>query len=116
MATITGMIKLIKPTEKISEKFSKREIVVTDNSMYPQDILIQFTQDKCAVLDGYKEMDHVAIDINIRGREWTSPKGEVKYFNTLEGWKIAKTEAMPTGASTPPIAQATEEEDDLLPF
>lgn len=85
---VTGRIKLIKDTEVVSEKFSKRELVVTTNDQYPQDIMIQFTQDKCNLLNDLSEGMDVAVSINLRGREWVSPQGEVKYFNTLEGWKV----------------------------
>ena len=49
-------IKVINPTQQVSEKFSKREFVVTDssNGNYPQDILFQATQDKCPLLDGFQ--------------------------------------------------------------
>ena len=87
---VTGKIKVIKATEVVSEKFSKRELVVTTNDQYPQDIMIQFTQDKCNLLDELSEGMDVAVSINIRGREWVSPQGESKYFNTIEGWKVTK--------------------------
>jgi len=116
MTQIIGTIKLIKETVQVSEKFSKREIVVTDNSMYPQDIIMQFTQDKCSVLDGFKENEAVTVDINIRGREWISPQGEVKYFNTLEGWKISKGENSTPGESKAPKVAQAESADDDLPF
>ena len=32
--------------------------------------------------------EEVKITFNLRGREWTSPKGEVRYFNSLDIWKI----------------------------
>ena len=92
---VTGNIKVINDTQVITDKFSKREIVITDNSMYPQDIMFQFTQDKCSVLDAYKVGQNVEISFNLRGREWTSPQGEVKYFNTLEGWRIEEATAEP---------------------
>ena len=38
----------------------------------------------------FKEGDKVKISVNHRGREWTSPTGEVKYFNSIIGWKIEK--------------------------
>jgi hypothetical protein len=28
------------------------------------------------------------LSINLRGREWTNPHGEVKVFNTLQCWKV----------------------------
>ena len=85
---VKGTIKVINQTQVISEKFSKREFVLTDESQYPQDILFQATQDKCSLLDNIGVGQQVEVSFNLRGREWTSPAGEVKYFNTLEAWRI----------------------------
>ena len=87
---VKGQIKSVFATDQVSEKFSKRDVVVTTEGQYPQDILIQFTQDKCALLEPFISGDSVEVDINLRGREWISPAGDVKYFNTVEGWKITK--------------------------
>jgi hypothetical protein len=102
--------------------------------MYPQDILFQATQDKCSLLDSVKVQDQIEVSFNLRGREWTSPTGEVKYFNSLEAWRIEKagqgTVIPPDGPSpmslgSEPVAtmsstnnansESTEESDDL-PF
>lgn len=86
---ITGILKLKTDAQQISDKFKKREFVLTDNSsQYPQHISFQLTQDKCNLLDQYNVGDELKVHFNLRGREWTSPKGEVKYFNTLEAWRI----------------------------
>jgi hypothetical protein len=91
MFKLTGTVKLINETQQVTEKFSKREFVVSEtSSMYPQDILFQATQDKCSILDNVKENDQIEVSFNLRGREWTSPTGEVKYFNSLEAWRIEK--------------------------
>ena len=90
MFKLTGTVKVISPTQVISEKFSKREFVLTDESQYPQDILFQATQDKCNILDGIAVGTKLEVSFNLRGREWHSPAGEVKYFNTLEAWRIEK--------------------------
>ena len=95
---ITGIIKVINDTMVVSDKFKKRDFVVTTQEQYPQDIIIQMTQDKCDVLNSYNVGDSVDVSINIRGREWTSPSGEVKYFNTIEGWKINKVGSAPAPA------------------
>ena len=132
MFKLTGTVKVLNSTVQVSEKFSKREFVVTDtSSMYPQDISFQATQDKCAMLDGIQPNDQVEVSFNIRGREWTSPQGEVKYFNSLEAWRIEKVgegNAMPAGGpsamslGSDPIhaattsAVASNEEEDDLPF
>ncbi|NBU92200.1 MAG: DUF3127 domain-containing protein [Flavobacteriia bacterium] len=125
-------IKVINPTQQVSEKFSKREFVVTDssNGNYPQDILFQATQDKCPLLDGFQLNDQVDVSFNIRGREWTSPQGELKYFTSLEAWRIERSGSapqtpnpsdfgIPSGAPTSqegsPLDSTSDESDDL-PF
>ena len=135
MFKLTGTVKLISETQQISEKFSKREFVVSEtSSMYPQDILFQATQDKCSLLDSVKVQDQIEVSFNLKGREWTSPTGEVKHFNTLEAWRIEKAgqgSVIPPDGPSPmslgsePVAtmsasnnatsESTEESDDL-PF
>ena len=86
---IKGKIKVINATNVVSDKFSKREFVLTENSsQYPQDLLIQLTQDKCSLIDGFNVGQEIEVQINLRGREWINPQGEAKYFNTIEAWKI----------------------------
>lgn len=114
---IKGTIKAIKATEVVSEKFSKRELVVTTEEQYPQHIAIQFTQDKCDLLNKFSIGQSVEVGINLRGREWTSPQGEVKYFNTIEGWRVSLQdvtyEKHPQELAPEPM---TQEENDDLPF
>ena len=100
MFKLTGTIKVLKSAEVISDKFKKRELVLTDSGgMYPQDISFQLTQDKCSIADSFNVGDVVELSFNLRGREWTSPQGEVKYFNTLEAWRIESGQ----GSAPPPI-------------
>lgn len=61
-------------------------------------MIFQVTQDKCAVLDQFKVGDELKVQLNLRGREWNGPQG-VKYFNTLEAWRIEKV-----GAGSAPAA------------
>jgi len=89
---INGRIKAIFDTVKVSERFSKRDFVLTieENSPYPQYITFQVVQDKCSLLDQYNIGDEIKVYFDLRGREWTNPEGQVKYFNTLNAWKIEK--------------------------
>ena len=90
---ISGKIKLINETKEYgSNGFRKRELVVTTQEQYPQNILVEFVQDRCELLDSYNIGELVKIDINIRGREWTNKDNEVKYFNSIQGWRIEKIE------------------------
>lgn len=89
---------------QISDRFRKREFVLEiADGKYPQTILFQLTGDRCEVLDDFQEGQTVEVEFNLRGREWTSPKGEVKFFNTLDAWKLIAARA---GAG---------EDDDAMP-
>ena len=118
---VQGVIKLIGETETIGEKgFLKRDLVVTTDEQYPQDISVQFVQDKCDILNGYAIGQNVKVGINLRGREWVSPQGETKYFNTIQGWRIEKqqgaTAPTPQAESNVPIANVSSQPEDNLPF
>ena len=106
-----GVVKVIKPTQQVSDKFSKREFVVTDSTddKYPQDIMFELTQDKTSLLDNVMEGQEVEVSFNLNGREWKSPQGEVKYFNTLKAFKVDTNGAAP-------VAATVETDDEGLPF
>ena len=92
---IQGRIKTIFATETVGQNgFQKRDLVITTDGQYPQDIIIQFAQGNCALLDNLQVGLIVKIHFNLQGREWTSPQGEVKYFNTVVGWKIEVVQPM----------------------
>src|ERR1035437_4798948 len=89
MLTYTGILKVKNSEVKISEKFKKREFVLTDNAQsYPQSIIFQLTQDRCGLLDIVKVGDEVTAHFLLKGREWKNPSGEVKFFNSLDCFKI----------------------------
>jgi len=85
---VTGRIKMIGMVQEVSPTFRKREVVVTTEEQYPQHILIEFTQDKCELLNNFQVGTPVRIGINLRGREWISPQGETRYFTSIQGWRI----------------------------
>lgn len=90
---IQGRIKFIGQTEVVSQSFQKRQVVITTEEQYPQQISIEFTQDRVNLLDGYQFGELVKIGINIRGREWIDPaSGMAKYFNTIQGWRIERVQ------------------------
>ena len=104
MAEVIGKMIVKNDTQQVSDSFSKREIVLETNEQYPQKVLIQFVQDKCDILNNFNVGDDVEVGVNIQGREWLSPQGETKYFNTIQGWKINKQDAAQKTqqAPTPP--------------
>ena len=127
---IKGTIKKIAETVQISERFRKREFVVeyASNPEYPQTLQFEMVQDRCEFLDPFQEGQQVEISFDLRGREWTNPQGQVKYFNTLQAWKLVAEQGSanpvaPKGAQTRtgPIPQEQpgwleNETSDDLPF
>ena len=88
---ITGTLKVKNDTQVVSEAFSKREFVLTVvDGAFSNDILIQLTKDKVTLINDINIGDLLEVDVNLKGKEWTSPSGEVKYFNTIEAWKVSK--------------------------
>jgi len=123
---IQGTIKHIEQTKTVgSGGFRKRELIVTTDEQYPQHLMIEFVQDKTDLLDAYKVGQPVKVSINLRGREWTNPQGEVKYFNSIQGWRIESLQPAGTDSGLPPVPpldafepadNLREEDHDDLPF
>jgi single-strand DNA-binding protein len=82
---LTGKVKLIQPVQTFGSGFTKREIVVVvEDGKYPQEINLEFVQDKVALLDNVQVGQDVTVTFDIRGREHNG-----RYFNNLQGWKIS---------------------------
>jgi len=114
---LSGIIKQLGELKSFASGFKKREMVLLTEEQYPQPINIEFLTDKADLLNQYKEGEKVKVGINIQGREWTSPQGEVKYFNTITGWKIERnTPERRPGPTEPHNNPFKDDEDDDLPF
>ena len=88
---VVGKVKVVGATQEVSASYKKRELVVTTQEQYPQHIAIEFAKDKVNLLDALQVGQEVVVHINLWGREWINPQGETKYFNSIKGWKIEKT-------------------------
>ncbi len=99
----TGFLKIKFDTNKVSEKFQKRDFVLTTDfdTPYPQHVQFQLSQDKCSQLDTLQVGDMVKVDFNLRGREWNGPQG-TKFFNTLDAWR---TQLVPGSMRAEPTNQ-----------
>lgn len=102
---VEGKLHAIFATKDVSDKFKTREFVVETDEQYPQMVKFELSQAKCDAIDSYKEGDRIVVNFNLRGREYTDPKtNEVKYFNTLQAWKLEKG----NGGTTTQTAPNTE--------
>ena len=122
---VSGIIKVLGDVKTFGDNgFRKREIVITTQEQYPQHLLIEFVQDRCELLDSFNVGENVKISINLRGREWENPEGDVKYFNSIHGWRIEKEDSMekdkiPSPDQSPGFEEKTDEDsevEDDLPF
>lgn len=114
---LTGKIKLIQDPKTFDSGFTKREmVVIVEDGKYPQEINIEFVQDKVALLDTLVPGQEVTVTFDIRGREYNG-----RYFNNLQGWKIATQGNGPSLAaedpsSDPHFPTPADFEDDDIPF
>ena len=123
---VQGSIKVIGEVQEISATFKKRELVVSTDEQYPQTLSIEFIQDKTDLLNKFEIGQNVKVGINLRGREWENPQTkEIKYFNSIQGWRIELLGYSNSDDDLPPIdnlspfepASETNDEDlDDLPF
>lgn len=119
---VSGKLVEIFETVKIKESFQKREFVleIATNPKYPELVKFELVQDKCGLIDNYKPGQEVSVEFDLRGRKWTDQKGVVKYFNTLQAWRIgAANAADDADEGAPPPSEDTEDhgvEKDDLPF
>ena len=119
---IQGKLYAKFDTQQITDSFRKREFVVeyAENPLYPQYVKFDLIQDKCDLIDNFELGETLEVFFNLKGREWTSPDGAKKYFNTLDAWKIQKmaSEQPAAGADDAivyDLADVPGGEDDL-PF
>lgn len=123
---ITGKIHFIGEEQQISATLVKRELVLVyaENPQYPQYIAFETIKDRVRLLDNFKPGDEVSVEFNLRGREWTNPKGEKKYFNSLELWRInpvmahqqSNAASAPQSVNTSPSFSEPAMPEDDLPF
>jgi single-strand DNA-binding protein len=124
MSTLKGKIHEVLPIETFSSGFQKQSLIVETDDNYPQFINIEFLKDKTSLLDNLKKGELITVHYNINGKPWTSPQGDVKYFNSITGWKIEKSEgsapAEPTKDSknfkATPSEAFMDDSDSELPF
>lgn len=81
---LTGKVKLIQDLQTFNSGFTKREmVVIVEDGKYPQEINLEFVQDKVNLLNALEIGQEVTVMFDIRGREYNG-----RYFNNLQGWKI----------------------------
>lgn len=107
---LTGIIIEIFPAQTFSKGFRKREFVIEAGDKYPQKIIFGLVQDKCDMIDSYGVGDTVSVTFDVKGRDWTDKTGQVKYFNSLEAYRINGRHRAEAGEKS----SNSEDEDDEI--
>ncbi|TFH20490.1 MAG: DUF3127 domain-containing protein [Bacteroidia bacterium] len=116
---INGRLAEKYETQKVSERFQKREFVLEIKSSsatgfeFVDFIKFQSTQDKCSMLDPFNIDDTVKVSFNLRGRKWEKD-GQVSYFTNLEAWRIENLSNEST-QSFAPVQDDSESQDAPFP-
>lgn len=104
----TGKLHAIFDTEQKTERFRKRDFVleISDGGRFEQYVKFQLTGDRCETLDDFSTGDDVEVEFSLSGREWKSPRDEIRYFNNLDVWTLQRTSGRdvgsPAGDEPPP--------------
>ena len=122
--TIEGTLIEKFDTQEVTDSFKKREFVVehAENPQYPEFLKFELIQTNCQQLDEFEPGEALKVSFNLKGRKWTDPQGSVKYFNTLQAWRLEKSgpQDTPPAQDAPPAGEDWMKEDfandEDLPF
>jgi single-strand DNA-binding protein len=106
---VTGKLLAKYDTQQVSDKFKKREFVLElvemiNGNSYTNFAKMQLVQNKCEMLDQYKEGDQLKVTFNIKGNSYVDRKdGQTKYITNLDAWRVepAGAPAMGGGQAAP---------------
>lgn len=81
---LIGEIKSI--TDLSNEKIQKKQLVITIDGKYPNDIAIDFIKDKMAMLDSADVGQIATVKVNIQSKEYQG-----KYYTNINGWAFSSS-------------------------
>jgi hypothetical protein len=96
---VTGKLLAKYDTQQVSEKFKKREFVIElaeeiNGNIYTNFAKMQLVQNKCDIIDRFKEGEQVKVSFNIKGNRWERD-GKVNYITNLDAWRVESASAAP---------------------
>ena len=70
---VVGTLKAKFDTQKVSDRFQKREFVLTTEAStpYPQHVSFQVTQDKCNILDQFNDGEEIKVQFNLKCKRYS---------------------------------------------
>lgn len=118
---LTGKIHSIGDVEQITEKFSKRTLIlqVDPASKYPAYIPVEAINDKTDMFDGLKAGETVTLDVNLNGRLHVGKDGKERAYPSFVVYKIEEANSVapqPSKAPSKGFDINDLPDDDDLPF
>lgn len=126
--TITGRVHRITPEQTITGKsgktFTKRTLILdaarydthTGEKKFDNYPSIEFSGELMNKLDEFKEGDAVVVSFDINGREFKDEHtGEVKYFNSIRGYKVERYGDVEAKAQQAPIPNTGNQQQAAAP-
>ena len=86
---VEAVVTDIFPTDKITDRFSKRVIWIKTDEQYPQVWEVQFANQNIYLLDNIEVNDRVEIQFGIQGKK-SDKNGNERIFNSINGFGIRK--------------------------
>lgn len=108
---IQGQVKIIGEIQVFKNDFTKREIVITTDEKYQQDIKLEVVKDLCHKLDEISVGEEVEVSFNIRGNEYNG-----KYYVSLQAWKIEVGSSQQASKPNPLDDRIDLDGADFVPF
>src|SRR6202012_4127740 len=96
---VTGKLLVKYDTQQVSDKFKKREFVLElaeeiNGNIYTNFAKMQLVQNKCDIIDRFKEGEQVKVSFNIKGNRWERD-GKVNYITNLDAWRVESATGNP---------------------
>jgi hypothetical protein len=101
-----GTVIELSAEQKISDKFTKRDIVVRTQDQYPQEVVFEVTNKRLEILDPIGVGDLVDVSFNLEGRLYNGRR-----YNNVRAWKV---EVVSKGTSSAPVESAPMPTDEVI--
>lgn len=84
--SVTGKVFKIFKSQKFSDKFTKRTLVIQTHDQYNPHIAVDFINNRTELLEPIKEGREVTVFVDVYSRPGALDPN--RYFNNITGWKI----------------------------
>ena len=81
---VKGVVVKIGEGLKITDKFSKRRLLINTGNEYKPELCIEFFNQKMDLLDDIAEGESVNVHVDI----FTNRSSKGQYFASISGWRI----------------------------